>query len=542
VNSRHNATNSVALSPTISAVATRPHPDRLEFQRWLTDHADEFFALLLPDGELSDGGLTWHAGDLSIQRKGPKAGCCFSRALMAHGKPIQTLGWATGEPWPKSFECVAHLVDELNRRAAATIKPLLAQGKPNGHVHAPPPPIDAQPPTPNGHGPDHQPIARPAKGFVPPTATGAPRANGVAAAPQPGHGGDENRPFWTGPSNAAEPEIIPPARTVDQILTEARTLTRDPTPAMVDRLNSVLRHIAEARLDPATTDMVMSEIKRHSGIGMGSLRDALKAIRQQVRATVSPMATPDVTTLCRRYVYVKAVGAFWDRLTRAIATIDAVRHAHWAEMPFNDYGEPSDPRDVMVKGQFGAIVDRVDKITFLPGSSEIVTEDGAKCLNVWTPPDIVPKAGDATPFLNHIDYILDSDAAAISYLLDYLAHLVQKPWIKIKSAPLIIGEPGIGKSLIGEMIATIIGRRNATAIEESDLRSQFNEWIDGKLLVIVHELMTLDRQETMNPAEVVHHRIDGAYQPKKRKYLRLPEPRQFFDVLKLRGRGQDRDG
>ena len=89
----------------------------------------------------------------------------------------------------------------------------------------------------------------------------------------------------------------------------------------------------------------------------------------------------------------------------------------------------------MVKGQFGAIVDRVDKITFLPGSSEIVTEDGAKCLNVWTPPDIVPKAGDASPFLNHIDYILDSDPAAISYLLDYLAHLVQKPWIKIKSAP-----------------------------------------------------------------------------------------------------------
>jgi hypothetical protein len=167
-------------------------------------------------------------------------------------------------------------------------------------------------------------------------------------------------------------------------------------------------------------------------------------------------------------------------------------------MPLNENGEPSDPRDVMVKAQFGAIVDRVDKITFLPGSSEIVTEDGAKCLNVWTPPDIVPKAGDASPFLNHIDYILDSDAAAIRYLLDYLAHLVQKPWIKIKSAPLIIGEPGIGKSLIGDMIATIIVRRNATAIEESDLRSQFNEWIDGKLLVIVHELMTIERQETMN--------------------------------------------
>ena len=98
-----------------------------------------------------------------------------------------------------------------------------------------------------------------------------------------------------------------------------------------------------------------------------------------------------------------------------------------------------------------------------------------------------------SPFLEHLNYILDGDTTAIGYILNWFAHLVQKPWIKIKSAPLIIGEQGIGKSMIGDMICAIVGLRNTTAVEESDLRSPFNEWIDGKLLVIVNELMTLGR-------------------------------------------------
>src|SRR5439155_20707774 len=125
---------------------------------------------------------------------------------------------------------------------------------------------------------------------------------------------------------------------------------RDSSPATIARLNGVLQHIAEARLDPASTDMVLSEIKRHTDIGIGSLRGTLKTVQQQVRGTLKPVATSEVTRLCRRYVYVKAVGAFWDRLTRTILGIDAVRHGHWPEMPLNDYGDPADPYDVMLKG------------------------------------------------------------------------------------------------------------------------------------------------------------------------------------------------
>jgi len=300
-------------------------------------------------------------------------------------------------------------------------------------------------------------------------------------------------------TGAVEPEILPPVRTVDQILAEARLLTRDPTPVMMDRLNGALRHVAEARLNPANTDMVLNEIKRCSGTGIVSLRDSLKAIRQQVRGAIKPVATSEAAQLCRRYVYVKAVGAFWDRLTRSTLARDSVRYAHWAEMPPDDEnGGPSDPLDVMLKGTFGMTADRVDNITFMPGSPEIFDEDGVKHLNVWTPPDIAPVAGDVSPFVEHLRYVLDDDAAAIGYMLNFFAHLVQKPWIKIKSAPLIIGKPGIGKSIMGEMIAALIGRRNTTSIEESDLRSPFNEWIDGKLLVIVNELMTFARMETMN--------------------------------------------
>src|SRR5712671_5732062 len=235
VNSRHNATHTAALSPKVDAMA---------LNQWRCENGLKLYPVLLPHGAQSADGSKWCVGTVEIDLKGQTPGRCRDTSTGTRGTGLFDIAEMTGLPWPQTIMRTREIMAAALAAAA-------------------PAKIDAQSPKPNGHGPDHQPNTSPPTRdalTVPQNAAGAPRANGVATEPQPGHGGDENRPFWTGPSNAAEPEIIPPARTVDQILAEARTLTRDPSPAMVDRLNSVLRHIAEARLDPATTDMVMSEI------------------------------------------------------------------------------------------------------------------------------------------------------------------------------------------------------------------------------------------------------------------------------------------
>ena len=123
-------------------------------------------------------------------------------------------------------------------------------------------------------------------------------------------------------------------------------------------------------------------------------------------------------------IYVKAVTGFWDRRARSVVGIDAVRYCHWAEMPPDDEGKPSDPRDVLLKGIYGEIVDRVDRISFMPGAPEIFDEDGVPVLNIWVPPKIVARAGDASSYIDHVSYIL---ADAIAYVLDVLAHLNSAP-------------------------------------------------------------------------------------------------------------------
>jgi phage/plasmid-associated DNA primase len=282
--SQYNTATPAVLSPTIDAVATCPHPGRQEFERWLSDHAEEFFVTFLPDGKLSDCGREWHAGDLAIEMRGRKAGWCTNRAFPRRiGYPIDALNWATGEQWPKSFERVAHLVDELNRRAAATIKPLLAQAKPNGHGPAPPT-IDAQPSKLNGHGQDHPPIAKQVIGhqtIVPQNAFGAHRANGAATGPERDDGRrDENPPYWTGgdpqPWNAAEPEIITPAPTLEDLVASARALPRETDATSIGQAKTVVHKLAIAELGPLANEQVLSIIKQRTGMAIPKLREALK--------------------------------------------------------------------------------------------------------------------------------------------------------------------------------------------------------------------------------------------------------------------------
>ena len=206
--------------------------------------------------------------------------------------------------------------------------------------------------------------------------------------------------------------------------------------------------------------------------------------------------------LCRRYIFVKDINAFWDRETRHLYKLEAIRHAHWSEMPPTDKGVPTDPQDVLIKGQHvgGQCVDKVDRISFLPGeASEIFDEDGGKSLNIWIKPNIQPVDGDVTPFLDHIAYLVDNEQFSYDYLLDYLAHLIQFPEKKIKSTILLIGQPGIGKSFISETIMIpLLGIQNTTSVETQELDSQFNDYMDGVQLVTVHELMTIDSRPTMN--------------------------------------------
>jgi hypothetical protein len=145
---------------------------------------------------------------------------------------------------------------------------------------------------------------------------------------------------------------------------------------------------------------------------------------------------------------------------------------------------PDDPYD----GVF-VIAERVE---FLPGDPEITHDrDGCRVLNLWTPPpwSAEDQTEEPTVFLDHLAYVLDNDEPAIEHVLNFLAHLVQRPHERIGHALLITSEAkGIGKSTLGTVVRRLVGDQNSRVAQTKDLKSSFDGWLIGKLVVQVDEV------------------------------------------------------
>jgi hypothetical protein len=131
-------------------------------------------------------------------------------------------------------------------------------------------------------------------------------------------------------------------------------------------------------------------------------------------------------------------------------------------------------------------------VEFMPGEPELATDDlGRKLLNLWKPPGwgIAADNGEPTIFLNHLSYLLDGDDAAIDHVLNYMAHMVQRPSQRVNHALLITSQAkGIGKSTLGTIMRRLVGERNSRVTQTKDLKGQFDGWLVGQLLIQVDEI------------------------------------------------------
>jgi hypothetical protein len=138
----------------------------------------------------------------------------------------------------------------------------------------------------------------------------------------------------------------------------------------------------------------------------------------------------------------------------------------------------------------------------MPGREEVtLDEDGSIVLNLWQPPlwQVDAEAEEPRLFLEHLQYLFDRDAAAINHILDWVAHLVQRPAERIDHALLITSEAkGIGKSTLGQIVKRLVGERNAGAVQTKELKSQFDGWFVGKLFVQVDEVYESGNWELAN--------------------------------------------
>lgn len=140
----------------------------------------------------------------------------------------------------------------------------------------------------------------------------------------------------------------------------------------------------------------------------------------------------------------------------------------------------------------------VDHVRFIPTEPYgKVFEDGLerKAVNMYKPARIERKAGDPSPFLRHISFILP-DATDQKILLDYLAHNIKYPGFKIPWAPVLQSAEGAGKGIIKHLMQHCISESymyTPNADELADSGSKFNGWMRAKLFILADEIKVGDR-------------------------------------------------
>ena len=125
---------------------------------------------------------------------------------------------------------------------------------------------------------------------------------------------------------------------------------------------------------------------------------------------------------------------------------------------------------------------------YLPEGPALIEGPNGLDVNTWI--DDAPQAipGDHTPFIKLLTHVLGERVAEIEYVLDWTAHIIQRPTIKPFVGIVIAGPVhGTGKSTIAETIGMLMGRSNWLSVQNKDTAHRFNAELTGKRLVVIEE-------------------------------------------------------
>lgn len=118
-------------------------------------------------------------------------------------------------------------------------------------------------------------------------------------------------------------------------------------------------------------------------------------------------------------------------------------------------------------------------VEFMPG-----LEESAAVLNLWTGWAVEPKDGDCSAWLELLrDVICSNDDELYRWMLHWFANIVREPMEKSRTAPVLIGPEGAGKTMLLDYFGTILGRGYTVITNDEHLHGKFNAHLGHTLLL-----------------------------------------------------------
>lgn len=159
------------------------------------------------------------------------------------------------------------------------------------------------------------------------------------------------------------------------------------------------------------------------------------------------------------------------------------------------------------------------KFVYNPRDSRVIyqNEFGINCFNSYIPPEYRKRNhffGESLPPLptspppltdKYLRHLVANDSASYAYLLDWLANALTGKNFTILCA---IGEAGVGKGKLGEIMSKLVGDSNFAKVRDTVFKKQFNGSLRNKQIVYVDEISITTREEADRIKDVVNDKIE----------------------------------
>lgn len=182
-------------------------------------------------------------------------------------------------------------------------------------------------------------------------------------------------------------------------------------------------------------------------------------------------------------IYVAAVEKFFDlRRHEIIMTESGMQNMFQPWMPSDGRGGKLDPVKLLKLSQTKRIAQRFG---FHPGEPVLFTEDGELTANAYQnkfpDPELLPDISEEDRDRIHWMFDRIADPVYRKWLMQFFAHVVQRPGVRIFSAPLIWSKTtGNGKSMLLEVVPKLlVGKRYSKSATATLLGHAHNDYMQN---------------------------------------------------------------
>jgi hypothetical protein len=212
-----------------------------------------------------------------------------------------------------------------------------------------------------------------------------------------------------------------------------------------------------------------------------------RVISTPVRLTNADLEMVD---LLSRYVLDTQTGIYFEPKTGFEKTKDDFNRSYRRRVVVSPL-----PSTRFESTRFSVVVDRHDYLVGEP--RRILTEGGRTILNIWSDGGIEAVRGDASVWIRHLEYLIPNDEER-HWFIQYLAHLLQRPAIKINSAFVIQSKQGVGKNLLAAVLGMMMHPNDLRVLPGAILGSRWKAEMGNTRLLILDETQLGELREAEN--------------------------------------------